>query len=121
MSAMVRYYVRSGGELHCLTATGIKDLHEKLSKAGFESVEEIMEVDESRGVPFTTEERARRDYVDGILYRTLVELAIPQHTTVDLEWDHDLISALRKAIGLWLVRHGLKASMYDFYPYVKEV
>lgn len=118
---VVRYYVRAGGKLYCTKATGIGDLHEKLSAAGMESVDEIMEVGETRVVPFTPEERARRDYVDGVIYRMLVELAIPQTMLHDLEWDLEFVAALRKAIGLWMVRHGLKTSEYEFYPYAKEV
>lgn len=119
--AVVKYYVRSEGKLYCTHSTGIANLHKKLSRLGFESVDEIMEAEEARVVPYTQEEQARRDYVDSVIYRMLVELAIPQNVLEDLEVDLAFTAALRRAIGLWLVKHGLKVSEYEFYPQVKKV
>jgi hypothetical protein len=59
----------------------------------------------------------RQDFVDNEIYRFIKSV---NPTDIDIEWDIEMIGAIRDVIRKWLVERMKITNEQDFYPYIGD-
>jgi hypothetical protein len=59
----------------------------------------------------------RQNYVDDVIFELIQDI---NPTSIDLEWDIEMIGEIREEIGYWLIERLKLCDEMTFYPYIER-